>query len=109
MSQQHGAERRPGLFVGIALWVVNPFEPRLRDVVSIPEVNNVAREIISLACAEQSEGLFVGEGALLDFVQLLDLLGVDGRDEMDPLGFVEGLWPVFRRVRPDIPELPRAR
>ena len=24
---------------------------------------------------------------------------------MDPLGFVEGLWPVFRRARPDIPEL----
>src|SRR5207302_8136646 len=89
----------------MALRVVNPLEPRLHDVVAIPEVNKVASEFIPLACTEQRQGLSVGEGAFLEYVQLIDILGVDGRDEMDPLGLVEGLWPVFRRAPPDVPEL----
>ena len=103
MPQQHRAERSPGLSVGMALRVVNALEPWLHDVIAIPEVNAVLGEAAALASAEQSQGLSVGEGALLDVVQLLDLLGIDRRDEMDPLGLVEGSWPVFRRARLNIP------
>ncbi len=107
MSQQHGAERGLGLSVGMAQWVVNPLEPRLHDVVPIPEMNAVAVawETAALAYIEQFQGLSVGERALLDFIKLRDLIGVDRRDEMDPLGVVEGRWPGFRCARPDIPEL----
>src|SRR5262249_36610715 len=59
----------------------------------------------ALKCTEQPEGLSVGEGALLDFVQQRDLVGVDRGDEMDSLGGIEGGWPSFRRVRPDIAKL----
>src|SRR5262249_46009224 len=84
-------------------WVVNPLEPRLRDVVPIPEVNAVVFEAAALAYTEQCQGSFAGERALLDFVELLDFLGVDRCDEMDPLGLVEGLWPGLLRARPYIP------
>ena len=89
MSQQHGAERGPGLSVSMALWVVNSLESWLHDVVAITEVNEVVSEIVALACTEQRQGVSV-EGALLDFVQLPDISRVDRCDEMDPPGLIEG-------------------
>src|SRR5262249_49094781 len=70
-----------------------------------PEVNDVASEIVALARVEQCQGSFVGNGALLDLVELRDFLGVDRRDEMYPVGLVEGSWPVLWRAWPDIAEL----
>ena len=104
MSQQHGAERSHGLSVGMALRVVDALEPRLHDVVAVPEMNDVIGKAAALARAEQCPGLSVGERALLDVVELRDLRGVDRRDEMDPLGLVEGSRPGFRRAPPDIAE-----
>src|SRR5262249_11455984 len=89
MSQQHGAERSPGLSVGMALRVVNSLEPRLHDVVAITKVNEVVSEIVALACTEQRQGVSV-EGALLDLVQLPDISRVNRCDEMDPPGLIEG-------------------
>ena len=55
MSQQHGAERGYGLAVGMALRVVNALEPRLHEVVAVPEVNNVVGKVAALARAEQCQ------------------------------------------------------
>ena len=108
MPQQHGAERSHGLPVGMPLRVVNTFEPRLHDVVAVPEVNEVARESCNPRACRAVCRPFRRRARVLDVVQLLGLLGVDGRDEMDPLGLVERSRPVFRRARPDIPEFPGA-
>ena len=70
MSEQHGAERRHGLSVGMAQRVVHALEPRLHDVVAVLEVNDVVVEAAALARAEQSPGLLVGERALLDVIEL---------------------------------------
>ena len=104
MSQQHGTERSHGLSVGMALRVVNALEPRLHDVVAVPEMNDIIRKAAALARAEQFPGLSVGERALLDVVELRDLRGVDRSDEMNPLGLVERRRPGLRRTPPDIAE-----
>src|SRR5207247_8510460 len=65
MSQQHCAERRLGLSIGMALRVRNLLEPRLRNVVTIPEVDKVLRATISLPCAAQRQDVSV-EGVMLN-------------------------------------------
>src|SRR5262249_4276946 len=103
-----GAERSHRLSICIALRVMDLRESRLHDVVAIPEVNVVVLESAAVSSTEQCEGLPAGQGALLDLVELRDLVGVDRGDEMDPRGCIEGSRPGFRRAWSDIPELQRA-
>src|ERR1700727_3256574 len=97
MSQQNSAERSLGLHVWMAQRVGNSLEPRLHDVVFVTEVNEVPMEIVTIAEAEQRHGVAV-ESALLNRPQLSGFVGVNRRDQMDPLGLIERRGPFVWRV-----------